>query len=354
MKNILVTGGAGFIGSHTIIELLKEGFNVFVIDSFANSNPGTINSIKALCLKEFPNIDLKLRVFKGDLRNLQFIKDTFDAIYKEGLKFDGVIHFAGLKSIKESIDFPIKYWDSNVKSTINLLKIMDEYNCHKIIFSSSASIYKYANNTLIKENSELKPLTPYSTTKSVIENLLRNLYESDSTYWSILNLRYFNPIGSHHSGRIGELISNKPSNIFPSILKVAIGEMKTLKIFGNDWDTIDGTGVRDYIHITDLARSHVAALTMSLKIDKQFLNLNIGTGIGTSVLQLVKTFSKVNKIDIPYKIKNRRPGDIGTCVACNSLALSLMDWQPTKNIEDMCKDGWKWMKYRKENIHGYY
>lgn len=347
MKNILVTGGAGFIGSHTTLELLKKGFNVFIIDSFINSEKETITRVKELFKNHFSKRSIDIKIFEGDMRDYRFLERIFEKAYNEGTKFDGVIHFAGLKSISDSINSPLNYWDFNVSSTINLLKLMVEYDCQKIIFSSSASIYKYHEKNLLKENAEIMTKNPYSTTKAVIENLLRNLYESNPSFWNIVNLRYFNPIGADPSGEIGERFSGNSTNIFPSILKVAAGEIEELMIFGNDWDTIDGTGVRDYIHISDLAKSHVAALEMSFEKKSQYTTLNIGTGIGTSVLQLINTFSKVNKVKIPFKFSDRRKGDIGSCVASNSLALSSMNWKPQKNIEDMCKDGWKWMLFNR-------
>ena len=253
-----------------------------------------------------------------------------------------MIHFAGLKSVNESINNPIEYWDNNVLGSLNLFRVMDKYNCKTIVFSSSANIYAKSNdNRKLKENSEIKPNNPYGETKAAIEKILFNLSQSSNSQWRIANLRYFNPIGAHFSGLIGENPNGIPSNIFPFITQVAAKRIEFLNIFGNDWSTHDGTGVRDYIHIMDLAEGHVSALEYLFK-EKKVVNLNLGTGKGTSVLDLINTFKKVNKIDLPYKIKGRRDGDLGYVVANNSLAQSLLNWKPSRSLDEMCKDGWNW------------
>ena len=349
MKNILVTGGAGFIGSHTCYHLLEKGYEIFSIDSYINSSRESLKRINKL-FKRNKNFKNKLNVYEGDLRDEDFLNKIFKEAINHKKRIDAVIHFAGLKSVKESFYNPLQYWDANVNSSINLLKVMAKYECKKIVFSSSATIYGQSKKLKIDESCILKPINPYGTTKMVIEKLLSNLNTKSEADWKIANLRYFNPIGAHSSGLIGELPLGVPNNIFPLITNVAIGNFDELRIFGNDYDTKDGTCIRDYIHIMDLAEGHTRTLEYLNNNESQTLNMNIGTGSAVSVLDLVNTFQEVNKIKIPYKFVQRREGDVERLVADNTLMKSTLNWTPKKNLVDMCRDGWKWQS---NNPKGY-
>ena len=339
---ILVTGGAGYIGSHTCYALLKSGYDVIVFDSFTNSSPESLIRVKEILGKEKINYE-NFHAFKGDIRNEKDLLNVFSKELSTGKEIDAVIHFAGLKSVKESVEQPIKYWDFNVGGTINLLKVMKSFNCHSIVFSSSATIYNSTNYCKFKESSELNPISPYGMTKVIVENFLEDIKKNSIQNWRIANLRYFNPIGSHESGLIGENPLSSPNNLFPIINLVAKGIQKELKIYGNDWPTNDGTTLRDYIHVMDLAEGHLSSLNYLFNNKTpNFLTVNLGTGKGTSVLELVETFMKVNKVRIPYVFTDRRSGDSCFLVADNSKALSLLDWKPKRDISQMCLDGWKW------------
>ena len=340
MKTILVTGGCGYIGSHTIYHLLKLGYKVVVIDSCINSNPESLSYVLKLLKNHNPTISKNLLFLKGDLRNNKFMKKAFEIICKNRV-IDGVIHFAGLKSVRESFINPLLYWDVNINSTINLLNFMQEFSCRTLIFSSSASIYGNTDSKLIKEASLINPTNPYGTTKAYIEKLLSEIHAS-SKGWKIANLRYFNPIGAHRSGEIGEDPLGKPNNIFPIINQVALGERPKLEIYGKDWNTSDGTCVRDYIHVMDVAEGHVLMLEYLFKNDLSFLNLNLGTGKGTSVLELLRIYEEVNSLKLNFEFSDRRVGDVDCLVADNSLAKKILNWQPKLNIEEMCRDGWNW------------
>ena len=336
MKNILLTGGCGFIGSHTCLSLLEKGYRVTILDSLINSNSDVIQRIKLLIIKNnllFENLNFQF----GDLKDRPFLEKLF----YESNGFDGVIHFAGLKAVGESVKAPIKYWENNVYGTINLLSIMDQFECKTIIFSSSATIYGKSSSK-INENSPIAPINPYGSTKFAIENLLKDIYKNPLNNWRIINLRYFNPIGAHESGLLGESPKGRPNNIFPLIIKVAAKELDNLMIYGKDWDTRDGTGIRDYIHVMDLAEAHTKSLEFLFLEEKKFLNLNIGTGLGTTVLELIKTFEKVNNVKVPYLFTERREGDNAITIADNSVLKSLLNWEPKRTIENMCKDGWNW------------
>tara|TARA_B100000700_G_C15046562_1_gene858243 strand:+ start:524 stop:1579 length:1056 start_codon:yes stop_codon:yes gene_type:complete len=350
MNRILVTGGAGFIGSHTCLLLLDKGYELIVIDSFVNSNPESLKRVSEICKLKEKSIESNLQVFNVDLRDKQKLEDIFKYYQDQEKNIEAVIHFAGLKSVSESISSPLYYWDMNVNSTINLLDIMDKYECRNIVFSSSATIYEASNKYLINEKDNLNPINPYGTNKVAIEQLLTDLYNSSSNKWRIANLRYFNPIGAHESSLIGEAPVGVPNNLFPLITQVAIGIKKELTIFGNDWPTPDGTGVRDYLHVMDLAEGHIKALKYLLENNSQIININLGTGNGTSVLELLNTFQQVNNIDIPYVFMERRKGDLARVVADNSLAISLLKWNPKMSLEKMCIDGWKWQI---QNPRGY-
>jgi len=342
MKSILITGGAGFIGSHTSLLLLEKGYEIFIIDSFINSSREPLERIQTIGKNKKLDFTGKIHVFEGDLRNKDEIINIFKNAKSLGKNIDGVIHFAGLKAVGDSVRNPIKYWDFNLNSTINLLSVMESFSCNKIVFSSSATIYGVMDELNISEDNLISPINPYGNTKASIENLLKNLYDNPLKKWSVANLRYFNPIGAHPSGLIGENPVGVPNNIFPFITQVALGKFKELKIFGNDWPTKDGTCIRDYIHVMDLAEGHIFALEELFNNDSMILNINLGTALGTSVLELVNIFETVNKLKIPYSFTSRRKGDYPRVVANNKLAKEKLNWSPKRTIEEMCRDGWNW------------
>ena len=337
--SILVTGGAGFIGSHTCFCLLKKGYKIAVLDSFINSNILSLHRVIDLLSDKNPTL---LNIIKGDIRDPNILDDIFLNYKSNNNPITSVIHFAGLKSVKESVINPLRYWDVNVNGAINLLSKMKEYDCHNIVFSSSATIYGKSNQIRISENNQINPTNPYGQTKAAIEQILLDLFSSNKDQWKIANMRYFNPIGAHESGLIGESPLGIPNNIFPFLTKVAYGNLEKLNIFGNNWPTKDGTGVRDYIHVMDLAEGHIAALEHLLSNKSQIINLNLGTGLGTSVLELVRTFEKINKVHIKHAFVSRREGDVASVIADNELAKSVLNWQPKRSLEQMCFDGWNW------------
>ena len=335
-NNILVTGGLGYIGSHTCVELLNNNYNVIVIDNLSNSKEEVKDKIETITNK-------KIVFYKEDVCN----QEKLEQIFKEN-NINAVIHFAGFKAVGESVEKPLEYYQNNINSTIVLCQTMRRYNCKKIIFSSSATVYGDNPNVPFKETYETgKTTNPYGTSKLFIEQILKDLYISDND-WSITLLRYFNPIGAHKSGLIGENPNGIPNNLMPYITKIAVGELEYLNIFGNDYDTPDGTGVRDYIHVVDLAIGHVKALDKLLN-NKGINIYNLGTGKGYSVLEIVNTFKKVNNIDLPYKITERRPGDIATCYADSTKAQKELDWHPIYDIEDMVKDSYNFYKKNKND-----
>ncbi len=344
MKNILVTGGTGFIGSHTCLALLEKGYCVYIIDSFENSSNKVVERIIQIYTSKKNSVNTNLQVFKGNLRDKDFIRDVFLKIKKNNQKIDGVIHFAGFKSVSESIINPLLYWRNNLIGTINLLEVMAEFNCNNLVFSSSASVYVPNEKYLLNESSKIGPTNPYGNTKHTIEIILKDLFKSSAKRWKLASLRYFNPIGAHSSGLLGEDPKDIPNNIFPLITNTALGIQKILKIYGNDWPTADGTTIRDYIHVMDLAEIHIKVLELLSKGNSQYLKLNIGTGLGTSVLELVKVFERVNNVKVPFVFEKRRIGDTPYVVADNSLLISKMNINTVRNIEDMCRDGWKWKK----------
>ena len=351
MKTILVTGGTGFIGSHTSLALLEKGYQLLLIDSLENSSIKVLDKIIALSKIQENKISKCINFIKGDIRDEDFLNHIFEAAKQNNNKIEAVIHFAGLKSVNESTKNPIKYWDCNVSGTINLIKVMKKFECFKFVFSSSATIYGVKNNnTLIKESDKISPINPYGQTKEVVERILKDLSKVKNTRWKIVVLRYFNPIGAHTSGLIGENPLNEPNNILPIINRVAAGKIKELKIFGNDWETIDGTGIRDYIHVMDLAEGHISALEYILNNNTSFLELNLGTGIGTSVLELVNCFCKANKVKVPYKYTFRRDGDVPYSVADNRLAKLKLNWEPKRDLYEMCSDSWKWYIQNPEGL----
>lgn len=331
---ILVTGGCGYIGSHTCCELLDNGYEVIIADNLSNSKEDVIDKIKKITGKD-------LTFYKGDLCDKEFV----EKIFSEN-KIDSVIHFAGLKAVGESVAKPLLYYRNNLDSTLTLLEVMNKYNCKKIVFSSSATVYGSPKSLPIKEDFPLSTTNPYGSTKLYIEGILKDLYVSDKD-WSIAILRYFNPIGAHKSGLIGENPNGIPNNLMPYIVKVATKELEVLSVFGNDYDTHDGTGVRDYIHVVDLAKGHIKAIEKVLNstgVDCY----NLGTGTGYSVLDLINTFEKVNNIKVNYKIVGRRPGDIAACYADPNYAFEKLGWKAELGIEEMCRDGYNFIQKNKD------
>lgn len=333
--NILVTGGCGYIGSHTCCELLNKGYKVIIIDNLSNSKKEVINHIESITKKE-------VVFYEGDVAN----KELLRKIFTEN-EINSVIHFAGYKAVGESVKYPLKYYRNNIDSTLSLCEVMNEFNCKKLVFSSSATVYGLPKKLPIKEDFPLSTTNPYGSTKLMIENILRDLYVSDNT-WHIAILRYFNPIGAHSSGLLGEDPNGIPNNLMPYIVKVATGKLECLSVFGDDYNTKDGTGVRDYIHVVDLALGHICAIE-KLNKDTGIFTYNLGTGQGYSVLELVKTFSRVNDVSVNYKIVGRRAGDIDACYADTSKALNELGWKATKNIEDMCRDSYNFVTLKKDN-----
>lgn len=331
--NVLVTGGTGFIGSHTVVELLNLEYGVVIIDNFSNSKKDVLDKILQITGK-------KPIFYKGDVCD----KHILDKIFKEN-KIDAVIHFAGYKAVGESVAKPLMYYRNNIDSTLSLCEIMSEYNCKKLVFSSSATVYGTPERLPIDEECSLSTTNPYGATKLYIEGILRDLYTSDND-WSIALLRYFNPIGAHKSGLIGENPNDIPNNLMPYIVKVANKELPILSVFGSNYDTKDGTGVRDYIHVVDLALGHIKAIE-KISSNKGCNAYNLGTGNGYSVLDLVNTFARVNEIEVPYKIVDRRPGDIAACYANPDYAYKELNWKAEKGIEEMCRDAWNFVKKQK-------
>lgn len=327
---ILVTGGAGYIGSHTAVLLLEQGYDVVIIDNLCNSKIDAIESIKKITQKD-------LTFYEGDVCDKELLRTIFN---KE--KIDAVIHFAGLKAVGESVKMPLKYYQNNINSTLSLCEVMDEFGIYNLIFSSSATVYGNPKKLPITEDMEVGNTTnPYGTTKLFIEKILEDLYISNPN-WSITILRYFNPVGAHESGLLGENPNGMPNNLMPYIVKVACGELEYLSIFGDDYNTKDGTGVRDYIHVVDLALGHVKALDKM--IDKKGISIyNLGTGNGYSVLEMVKTFESVNKVTIPYKITKRREGDIAVCFADSNKAYRELGWKAEKSLEDMVASAYNYV-----------
>lgn len=328
---ILVTGGCGYIGSHTVCELLDNNYEVVIVDNLCNSKIEVLDYIKEITNKE-------VKFYQEDVCN----KEALNRIFEEN-KIDAVIHFAGLKAVGESVSKPLMYYRNNLDSTMSLLETMQEHNCKRIVFSSSATVYGDPEVLPLTETCKVGGTTnPYGTTKLMIENILKDLYIADNS-WSIAVLRYFNPIGAHKSGLIGENPNGIPNNLMPYIIKVAIGELPCLSVFGNDYDTKDGTGVRDYIHVVDLAKGHIAAIKKVFE-ENGIDYYNLGTGHGYSVLDLVTTFERVNGVKVNYKITERRPGDVAECYADPSYAKEKLGWSAELGIEEMCKDGYNFIQ----------
>ena len=330
MGAVLVTGGAGFIGSHTCVELLDAGYEIIVMDNFANSKPESLNRIKKITGKDF-------KFYQTDM--LDF--DGMTKIFSEN-KVDAVIHFAGLKAVGESVSKPLEYYHNNIAGTLELLRAMRQYGCKKIVFSSSATVYGMNNPVPYKEDYPTSATNPYGYTKVMIEQILKDICHADKE-WSAVLLRYFNPIGAHSSGLIGEDPNGIPNNLFPYIAQVATGKLPKLNVYGNDYPTPDGTGVRDYIHVVDLAKGHLCALDYAMKHSGAEA-VNLGTGKGSSVLEVVAAFEKACGKAIPKEFAPRRAGDIATCYADTSKAKELFGWSAKYNLDQMCADGWNFTK----------
>lgn len=345
-NKILVTGGVGYIGSHTCIELIAAGYDVVVYDNLSNSHVEALKRTEQIAGKPIPFI-------KGDVLDSELLNQTFDEH-----NFFGVIHFAGLKAVGESVAQPLKYYKNNVTGTLELLEVMQKHNVKNFVFSSSATVYGDPKALPISESAPRSCTNPYGQSKLTVEHILQDLAHADPS-WNIACLRYFNPVGAHSSGLIGEDPNGIPNNLMPFISQVAVGKLKQLSVFGSDYDTIDGTGVRDFIHVVDLAKGHVAALDyIRFHQNEQnpsgqglgFEAINLGTGNGSSVLQLVEAFEKVTGQSVPYQLTDRRPGDIAACYASADKAKRILSWQAKLTIEDMCKDSWHWQS---QNPDGY-
>jgi len=336
INKILVTGGAGYIGSHTCLELLNEGYEVVVFDNLSNSKEESLKRVEKLTGKS-------IKFIKADLKNL---KQTISVLKQE--QADAVIHFAGLKAVGESVSIPIEYYQNNISGTLNLCEAMKQYGQKNIVFSSSATVYGDPETLPINESFPTSATNPYGRSKLIVEEMLQDIYTSDSD-WNISLLRYFNPVGAHESGEIGEDPNDIPNNLMPYISQVAIGKLKELSVYGDDYDTLDGTGVRDYIHVVDLAKGHIAALK-KLEESPGIMIHNLGTGTGYSVLEMKDALSKSSKREIAYKIVERREGDIAACYADPSLAKEELNWSAIKTLQEMCDDTWNWQL---KNPNGY-
>eukprot|EP00919_Chromeraceae_sp_WS-2016_P056586 GHVR01134308.1.p1 GENE.GHVR01134308.1~~GHVR01134308.1.p1 ORF type:complete len:355 (+),score=83.54 GHVR01134308.1:31-1065(+) len=336
-KHILCTGGTGYVGSHTVVQLLDEGYKVSILDNLCNSSSKVVQRINKITGKS-------VEFYNEDLLNIESVSK----IFKDN-DFDGVIHFAALKKVGESVAEPLKYYDNNISGTINLLKVMSLSKCRVLVFSSSATVYEPCE-VAVTESSKLGPSNPYGQTKLMMEQILKDLYVSDST-WSISLLRYFNPVGAHPSALIGES-PDHPANVLPYIQQVAVGRLPHVNVFGTDWDTLDGTGVRDYVHVMDLAKGHLCAMKRLEETGDKgcCITHNLGTGSGYSVMELIKAFEKSSGVTIPYKPTDRRPGDLATVIADPSLAKKELGWTATHTIDDSCSSAWAWQR---DNPYGF-
>ncbi len=335
---ILVTGGAGYIGSHTSILLIEAGYDIIVFDNFSNASHESIKRVEKI-------VGQSITLIEGDIRNRTDLENVFSSY-----SIDAVIHFAGLKAVGESVEKPLSYYDNNIYGTMVLCEIMSKHNCKSIVFSSSATVYGDPHTTPIKEDFPLSATNPYGRSKLFIEEMLRDLHISDSS-WKIVLLRYFNPVGAHSSGTIGEDPNGIPNNLMPFIAQTAVGKRSYLSIFGDDYDTHDGTGVRDYIHVMDLADGHVKALNIIKNLSK-VMTINLGTGTGYSVLDMVKAFEKASGKKVPYQIAPRRAGDVAKCFADPSYAKKILGWEAKKGIVQMCEDSWRWQANNPDGYKG--
>lgn len=335
---ILVTGGAGYIGSHTCVELLNAGYEIVVLDNLCNSCEKSLDAVKKITGKDFP-------FYEVDLLDYEATNKVFDEH-----KFDSVIHFAGLKAVGESTTMPLRYYHNNITGTLNLVDIMEKHNCFNIVFSSSATVYGMPKTVPILEDFPLSTTNPYGSTKLMLENILTDVFKANDK-WSVTLLRYFNPIGAHKSGTIGEDPKGIPNNLLPYVAQVAVGKLEKVHVFGNDYPTVDGTGVRDYIHVVDLALGHLKAVEH--KTGKSGVHIfNLGTGNGYSVLQVIKAFEKACGKEIPFQIDQRRPGDIAECYADATKALKELEWKAEREIAEMCEDSWRWQSMNPNGFNG--
>jgi UDP-glucose 4-epimerase len=345
LAQLLITGGAGFIGSHTCLVLLEAGHRLVVLDNFTNSSPESLRRVVELAGSGDGD---RLVVVEGDIRNAADLERAF-AASPQGQPIDAVIHFAGLKAVGESVRDPLRYWDVNLAGSRQLLAAMQAHGCRTLVFSSSATLYGYPEVVPIPETAPIQPINPYGHSKAAVEQLLADLSTSEPG-WRIARLRYFNPVGAHPSGRIGEDPSGIPNNLFPFIAQVAVGRRAELQVYGGDWPTPDGSGIRDYIHVMDLADGHRAALDVLLTEPPQLLTLNLGSGVGHSVLDVVAAFEAASGRPVPYALVARRDGDAASTVADPRLAAERLGWRTQRGLADMCRDGWSWQQ---ANPHGY-
>ncbi len=335
---ILVTGGAGYIGSHTCVELLNAGYEIVVLDNLCNSCEKSLDAVRKITGKDFPFYEVDLLDYKGT-----------EKVFAEH-KFDSVIHFAGLKAVGESTTIPLRYYHNNITGTLNLVDIMEKHECFNIVFSSSATVYGIPKTVPILEDFPLSTTNPYGSTKLMLENILTDVFKANDK-WSVTLLRYFNPIGAHESGTLGEDPKGIPNNLLPYVAQVAVGKLEKVHVFGNDYPTVDGTGVRDYIHVVDLALGHLKAVEH--KTGKSGVHIfNLGTGNGYSVLQVIKAFEKACGKEIPFQIDPRRPGDIAECYADATKALNELGWKAERKIAEMCEDSWRWQSMNPNGFNG--
>ena len=344
MAQLLITGGTGFIGSHACLVLLQAGHGLVVLDNFSNSSPVALDRVKEIAGN---GATARLTLIKGDIRTAEHINQAFAST---STPIEAVIHFAGLKAVSESVQKPLTYWDVNVAGSRTLLASMLIHGCRTIVFSSSATIYGYPETVPIPETAKIQPINPYGHSKAAVEQMLSDIAASGTESWRIASLRYFNPVGAHPSGRIGEAPLCRPNNLFPLINQVASGRREKLHIFGSDWPTPDGTCIRDYIHVMDLAEGHCAAVDTLLSGPPQHFAVNLGSGVGTSVLEVSKAYSAASGRVIPYELRDRRPGDSAISLADPSLAAAKLNWRTRRCLEEMCRDSWTWQQ---NNPFGY-
>ncbi len=341
MARLLITGGAGFIGSHTCLVLLNAGHDLVIFDSFVNSSHFALERVAHLCGISSCEQNIRMKIIKGDIRDQVALKNLFTDATDEDRPIEAVIHFAGLKSVSESINNPMLYWDVNVNGSRCLISTMNKFACTTLVLSSSATLYGAPKSIPIAETASIQPINPYGKTKAAIEQMLSDL-KGVNNNWRIASLRYFNPVGAHPTGHIGEDPLDTPHNLFPFLSQVALGKLKLLKVFGGDWPTPDGTCIRDYIHVMDLAEGHLYALDFLLGNSPEMIILNLGSGIGHSVLEVINSFKKTTGKDIPYEIVARRPGDASIAVADPSKAKEKLGWSTTRTLSEICQDGWNW------------
>ena len=347
MAQLLITGGAGFIGSHSCLVLLEAGHNLVVLDNFDNSSPESLRRVLELA---GPSAAGRLQVMEGDIRSKSDLERAFEAA-PAGQPITAVVHFAGLKAVGESLREPLRYWDVNLNGSRQLLEVMKVHGCRSLVFSSSATLYGMPELVPIPESSPIQPINPYGHSKAAVEQLLADLAASEPG-WRIARLRYFNPVGAHPSGRIGEDPKGIPNNLFPFVSQVAVGRRQHLQVFGGDWPTPDGSGIRDYIHVMDLAEGHRAALDVVLAEPPQLLTLNLGSGQGHSVLEVVAAFEAASGRPVPYEVIARRSGDAASAVADPRLAAERLSWRTRRSLDDMCRDGWAWQQANPEGYGG--